>query len=99
MRYCRDGKTMKTNKIWIRSALVCLCCVAVVIIGALAGLSEVWMKILCLVSVAFSVTALVLVVLAVLILMAEVGDWWCNRGSKVSGTYTYTDGNGTRYEY
>ena len=35
---------------------------AVVLIGALAGLSGVWMEILCLVSVAFSVTALVLVV-------------------------------------
>lgn len=34
---------------------------AVVLIGALAGLSGVWMEILCLVSVAFSVTALVLV--------------------------------------
>lgn len=89
---------MKANKIWIRCALVCLCCTAVVIIGALAGLSGVWMKILCLVSVAFSVTALVLVVLAVLILMVEVGDWWCNRGSKVPGTYMYTDGHSTRYE-
>lgn len=89
---------MKTNKIWIRYALVCHCYVAVVIIGALAGLSEVWMKILCLVSVAFSVAALVLVVLAVLILVVEVRDWWCNRGSKVPGTYRYTDENGTRYE-
>lgn len=88
---------MRTNEIWIRYALVCLCCAAV-IIGALAGLSGVWMKVLCLVSVAFSVTALVLVVLAILILVVEVGDWWCNRRSKVSGTYTYTDGNGTRYE-
>lgn len=88
---------MKTNEIWIRYALVCLCCAAV-IIGALAGLSGVWMKVLCLVSVAFSVTALVLVVLAILILVVEVGDWWCNRGSKMPGTYAYTDGNGTRYE-
>ena len=89
---------MKTKEIWAKYSVVCFGCAAVELIGALAGLSEVWMKILCLVSVAFSVTALVLVVLAVLILMAEVGDWWCNRGSKVSGTYMYTDGNGTRYE-
>lgn len=89
---------MKTNKIWIRYALVCLCCVAVVIIGALAELSEVWMKILCLVSVAFSVTALVLVVLAVLILVAEVGDWWANRGSTMRETYVYRGGNSTRHE-
>lgn len=89
---------MKTNKIWIRYALVCHCYVAVVIISALAGLSEVWMKILCLVSVAFSVAALALAVLAVLIPVVEVGDWWCNRGIKVPGTYRYTDENGTRYE-
>lgn len=56
------------------------------------------MKILCLVSVAFSVAALALVVLVVLILVVEVGDWWYNRGSKVPGTYMYTDENGTRYE-
>lgn len=89
---------MKTREIWAKYSIVCLGCAAVVLIGALAGLSEVWMKMLCLVSVALSVAALVLSALAVLILVVEVGDWWCNRGSKVSGTYTYTDGNGTRYE-
>ena len=89
---------MKTKEIWAKYSVVCLCCAAVVIIGALAGLSGVWMKILCLASVAFSVVALVLAVLVVLILAVEVGDWWCNRGSKVPGTYMYTDENGTRYE-
>lgn len=89
---------MKAKEIWVKYSIVCLCCAAVVIIGALAGLSRVWVEILCLVSVAFSVAALVLVVLAILILVVEIGDWWCNRGSKVSGTYMYRDGNGTRYE-
>lgn len=89
---------MKAREIWAKYSIVCLGCAAVVLIGALAGLSGVWMKILCLVSVAFSVAALALVVLAVLILVVEVGDWWRNRGSKVPGTYRYTDENGTRYE-
>lgn len=89
---------MKTKEIWSKYSIVCLGCAAVVLIGALAGLSGVWMKILCLVSVAFSVAALALAVLAVLILVVEVGDWWRNRGSKVPGTYRYTDENGTRYE-
>lgn len=86
------------NARWAILSSICLLCAAAVAIGALGGLSRVWMGILCLVSVAFSVAASVLVVLAVLILMAEVGDWWCNRGSKVPGTYRYTDENGTRYE-
>lgn len=89
---------MKTKEIWAKYSIVCLGCAAVVLIGALAGLSGVWMKILCLVSVAFSVAALALAVLAVLILVVEVGDWWRNRGSRVPGTYRYTDENGTRYE-
>lgn len=89
---------MKTKEIWAKYSIVCLGGAAVVLIGALAGLSGVWMKILCLVSVAFSVAALVLVVLVILILVVEVGDRWCNRGSKVPGTYIYTDENGTRYE-
>lgn len=89
---------MKTSARWATYSIICLLCAAAVVIGALAGLSKVWMGILCLVSVALSVAALVLVVLAVLILVVEVGDWWCNRGSKVPGTYMYTDGNGTRYE-
>lgn len=89
---------MKTSARWVIHSIICLHCAAAVAIGALAGLSEVWMKILCLVSVAFSVAALVLVVLAILILVVEVGDWWCNRGSKVPGTYRYTDEIGTRYE-
>ncbi len=89
---------MKTKEIWAKYSIVCLGCAAVVLIGALAGLSGVWMKILCLVSVAFSVAALALAVLAVLILVVGVGDWWRNRGSKVPGTYRYTDENGTRYE-
>lgn len=70
---------MKTKEIWAKYSVVCFGCAAVVLIGALAGLSGVWMKMLCLVSVALSVAALVLVVLAVLILVVEVGDWWCNR--------------------
>lgn len=89
---------MKAKEIQVKYSIICLCCAVVVIIGTLAGLSRVWMGILCLVSVALSVAATVLVVLAVLILVVEVGDWWCNRGSKVPGTYRYTDENGTRYE-
>lgn len=89
---------MKTKEIWAKYSIVCLGCAAVVLIGALAGLSGVWMKILCLVSVAFSVAAMVLVVLTVLVLAVEVGDWLSNRGSKMSEAYVYKDKNGTRYE-
>jgi hypothetical protein len=92
------GCTEMRNARWAIHSIICLHCAAAVVIGALAGLSRVWVEILCLVSVAFSVAALVLVVLAVLILVVEVGDWWCSRGSKVPGTYMYTDENGTRYE-
>ncbi|WP_311655513.1 hypothetical protein [Rothia mucilaginosa] len=49
-------------------------------------------------SVAFSVAAMVLVVLAVLVLTVEVGDWLSNRGSKMSEAYVYKDKNGTRCE-
>ena len=89
---------MKTSARWAIHSIICLLCAAAVAIGALAGLSGVWVGILCLVSVAFSVAAMVLVVLAVLVLTVEVGDWLSNRGSKMSEAYVYKDKNGTRCE-
>ena len=69
-------KIMKTSARRATYSIICLLCAAAVVIGALAGFRGYVVEILCLVSVALSVAALVLVVLAVLILVVEVGDWW-----------------------
>lgn len=80
---------MKTSARWAIHSIICLHCAAAVVIGALAGLSGMWMNALVATAIAYPVNGLA--VLAGI----EMWKWWRERGSTMRETYVYRDGNGT----
>lgn len=77
---------------WAIHSIICLHCAAAVGIGALAGLSGIWMN-------AQVATAIVYPVGGLAVLAGiDVWERWANRGSTMRETYVYRDGNGVRYE-